>query len=166
MFGFSSLVAVVAIAVASVVVFELIMRWLRKIIMIKGNVQVAARLINIFRIIFYAFIVIVELGVLGINLVAILAGAGFLGIIVGLAVQQPLGNFFSGVYVIVSRIVRRGDVISVNAIGSNITTDGTVSHIGFSHTVLIDKNGKLILVPNNVIISSILIRKNRIKGHW
>jgi small conductance mechanosensitive channel len=148
--------------VASVIVFEALMRWLRKAIESKSNRRNTRRVINIFRLIFYCFVAIVELGVWGVNLVAILAGAGFLGIIIGLAVQQPLGNFFSGVYIVISRIVKEGEVISVNAIGSNIMITGIVRHIGFSHTELLDSKGRLNIVPNNVLISSIL---TRLDGH-
>ncbi len=151
--------------VVFVAIFELVMRWLKKTITAKGNEQVARRLINVFRFVFYCFLAIVELGIWGVNLVAILAGAGFLGIIVGLAVQQPLSNFFSGIYVVISRIVRRGDVISINCVGSGILITGRVSHIGFSHTELVDRSGKLDVVPNNVLVSSILVRLDRAKGH-
>lgn len=146
-------------------VFELLMRWLKKRITAKGNERIARNLINFFRLIFYCFLGIVELGIWGTNLLSILAGAGFLGIIIGLAVQQPLSNFFSGIYVVMSRIVRRDDIISINCIGSGIIIEGKVSHIGFSHTELIDKSGKLNVVPNNVLVSSILIRHDRAKRH-
>ena len=157
-------VAIIIInTIVFIAIFELLMRWLRKAIAAKGNEQIARRIINIFRLIFYCFLGIVELGIWGVDLVAILAGAGFLGIIIGLAVQQPLSNFFSGIYVVISRIVRRDDIISINCIGSGIIITGKVSHIGFSHTELIDKSGKLNVVPNNVLVSSILIRLNRAK---
>jgi len=148
-----------------VVIFEFLMHLLRKRITAKGNKQMAGQVINIFRLIFYLFLVIVELGIWGANIISILAGAGFLGIIVGLAVQQPLSNFFSGIYVVISRIVRRDDVISINCIGSGIIITGKISHIGFSHTELIDKSGKLNVIPNNVLVSSILVRLDRAKRH-
>jgi small conductance mechanosensitive channel len=148
-----------------IAIFEFLMRVLRKRITAKGNKRMAGQVINIFRLIFYSFLGIVELGIWGANILSILAGAGFLGIIIGLAVQQPLSNFFSGIYVVISRIVRRDDVISVNCIGSGIIITGKISHIGFSHTELIDKSGKLNVVPNNVLVSSILIRHDRAKRH-
>ena len=160
----SLLFGIVAITVSAVIVvllFEMLMRWLRSVIIQRTNRQIIRRLVNIFRLVFYSFLVIVLLGIWGVNLVAILAGAGFLGIIIGLAVQQPLGNFFSGVYVVVSRIIKEGETISINAIGNNISVEGVVHHIGFAHTELIDKKGKLNIIPNNVIVSSILRRQHR-----
>jgi len=155
-------ITIIAInTVILVVLFELLMRWLKKRITTKGNERIARNLVNFFRLMFYCFLGIVELGIWGVNLFSLLAGAGFLGIIIGLAVQQPLSNFFSGIYVVMSRIVRRDDVISINCIGNGIIITGRVSHIGFSHTELIDGTGKLNIVPNNVLVSSILIRNRR-----
>ncbi len=161
----SLLVIIIINTVIAIFVFELIMRWLRKRIAAKGNERIARNLINFFRLIFYCFLAIVQLGIWGVNIVALLAGAGFLGIIIGLAVQQPLGNFFSGIYVVISRIVRRDDVITINCIGSGILITGKVCHIGFSHTELIDKAGKLNVVPNNVLVSSILVRHKKSDRH-
>jgi len=149
-------------ALVAAIIFEIIMRWVRKKLMERTNKGIIRRLINVFRIVFYSFLGIVELGVWGVNLFALLAGAGFLGIIIGLAVQQPLGNAFSGMYILISKLVREGDHIGINAVGSNIIINGTVHHIGFSHTEIIDQKGKLNIVPNNVLISSILIRNKRV----
>lgn len=143
--------------IVAVIIFEILMMWLRHAITLKTNKRSIKRLVNAFRLIFYVFLGIIELGVWGINIVAVLAGAGFLGIIVGLAVQVPLSNIFSGVYILTSKMVREDEKISINAVGSNINVTGVIKHIGFSYTEMIDSKGKLNIIPNNVIVSSILV---------
>jgi len=143
--------------IVAVIIFEILMMWLRHAITLKTNKRSIKRLVNAFRLVFYVFLGIIELGVWGINIVAVLAGAGFLGIIVGLAVQVPLSNIFSGVYILTSKMVREDEKISINAIGSNINITGVIKHIGFSYTEMVDSKGKVNIVPNNVMVSSILV---------
>lgn len=116
------------------------------------------KIMNLLRLVFYSFITIVGLGILGINLLGLLAGAGFLGIILGLALQTPMSNGFAGMYITLSKTLHEKDLVKINAIGSNIYTIGTVQHIGFSHTELLSEDGIIKLIPNNLILTSIIER--------
>lgn len=147
-------VIVASFVVVASILFEYGMRWFKKSFGITNGI--GRKAVMVIRLVFYSFVVLVAFGVMGINLVGLLAGAGFLGIIIGLAVQQPLGNAFGGIYIGISRLVREGDYIRINAIGSNIMTSGKVIHIGFSHTELLGDDKTIEYVPNNLIITSIL----------
>lgn len=151
-----TIIIVVSFVVVASLLFEYVVRWFKKSFKVTNGI--GRKAVMILRIIFYSFIVLVAFGVMGINLVGLLAGAGFLGIIIGLAVQQPLGNAFGGIYIGISRLVKEGDYIRINAIGSNIMTSGKVIHIGFSHTELLDDNSIIKFIPNNLMITSILER--------
>jgi small-conductance mechanosensitive channel len=52
---------------------------------------------------------------LGINITSALVGAGFLGIVVGLAAQTVLGNVFAGIALLVSKQFKVGDRLTVNS---------------------------------------------------
>jgi len=56
--------------------------------------------------------IMVILGMLGYDLTALLAGAGFLGIVVGLAAQSTLANFFAGMQLLADRPFKVGDLLS------------------------------------------------------
>ena len=52
---------------------------------------------------------------LGINITSALVGAGFLGIVLGLAAQTVLGNVFAGITLLISKQFKVGDRLTVNS---------------------------------------------------
>jgi MscS family membrane protein len=56
---------------------------------------------------------ILVLGVWGINVTSVLVGAGVLGLVIGLAMQDTLTNIFSGISLIIDAPFRTGDLISL-----------------------------------------------------
>lgn len=150
------------IAVAGIILifwsslFEYGMRILKRTVFANSNKSTGRKIVNLFRFIWYPFILIVVAGLLGLNLVGLLAGAGFLGIILGLALQAPMSNFFAGIYIALSRIVKEGDTVKVNSIGSNIFVEGVIHHIGLSHVELEIVDGIIKYIPNNLMITSII----------
>ena len=156
-----SLIAIAALVfLACASIFEYILRTLRRTVFTNGSASIGRKISNLFRLIFYPIVLILCLQIIGVNLVALLASAGFLGIILGLALQTPLSNAFAGVYISLSRMVKEGDTIRLNAIGSNIFTEGKIKHIGFSHLELLAADGSEKIIPNNLLLISILEKHN------
>lgn len=151
-----TLILIGTIGIPIILIFEYGMRGLRKLISTNGEERIGRTIINIFRLIFYIIASITVLGLFGINITGLIIGAGFLGIVLGLAVQTTLGNFFSGMYIIISKTIKINQEISLNAIGSNIMVKGKIIYIGFSHTELIGEDNQKRLIPNNLFITSIL----------
>ena len=52
--------------------------------------------------------------IMGYDLTVLLVGAGFLGIVVGLAAQSTLANFFAGMQLLVERPFKVGDTIMLS----------------------------------------------------
>ena len=85
---------------------------------------------------------------LGINITSALVGAGFLGIVVGLAAQTVLGNVFAGIALLVSKQFKVGDRLTVNSgkygyIAQSYPHDGlipgytgVVTDISLTHTTM------------------------------
>ncbi len=100
------------------------------------------------------------------GLVAAIAGAvsggpaaaalgGFIGLVIGFATQQVLGQAVAGTFLLLARPFKIGDKI----IGAG--QEGIVEDINAMYTVIRDAEGNKILVPNNKLISDILkIRKS------
>lgn len=82
---------------------------------------------------------------------ALLAGAGFAGIVVGLAAQSTLGNIISGISLAVFRPFRVGD--RVNAMNEY----GKITDITLRHTVLRTWDNRRVIIPNNVIGNEAII---------
>jgi small conductance mechanosensitive channel len=95
--------------------------------------------------------VIAALGAVGVettSLVAIFASAG---LAVGLALQGSLGNFASGVLLLIFRPFNIDDVVTV---GGNT---GKVSEIGLFATTLVTVNNEKVVVPNSGVTGNAII---------
>ncbi|HEX5414340.1 MAG TPA: mechanosensitive ion channel domain-containing protein [Chloroflexota bacterium] len=105
-----------------------------------------------------AYVLVLLLGLLlilpifDLNITAFFAALGIIGLAVSLAIQDVLKNVFAGVYILLERPFRPGDVIKVRDFL------GTVETIDVRTTTLRSK-GERILVPNAILLSEILINR-------
>ncbi len=90
-----------------------------------------------------------------INLTPLLASAGLVGIIVGLAAKDTLGNFFGGISVLLDRPFRPGDWIVLSS-GER----GKVIDIGLRSTRILTRDDVLIAIPNSVIVNTKVINES------
>lgn len=90
----------------------------------------------------YGFAIAGILAIWDLNLAPYLAGLGISGIVLGLAFQEPLTNFLSGILVLVTRKVFEGEVVDIDGL------TGVVDVIKMNHTHIRTFDGKLILIPN------------------
>lgn len=83
--------------------------------------------------------------------VALLAGAGFAGIVIGFAAQSTLSNLISGISLAVFRPFRIGDVLSIRG------EYGTVEDISLRHTVIRTWENKRLIIPNGIISDEAIV---------
>ena len=76
------------------------------------------------------------------------AALGIGGIAIGLAVQDPLKNYFAGLVLAADRPFRAGDRVSIDAI------TGTVEHIGVRATAVRTDLNSLISIPNSSVANA------------
>jgi small-conductance mechanosensitive channel len=79
----------------------------------------------------------------GVNLSGLLVGAGFLGIVVGLAARQTLGSLIAGFVLMFSRPFTVGDWIEVGG------EQGIVTDITIMNTRLQNFDGETVVMPND-----------------
>lgn len=103
---------------------------------------------TIIKSIFIFAAIMVIIGEFNIDLWPLLTSLGVAGIIIGLALQTPLSNFFSGLMVIITDAVNEGDAIDING------QSGTVREVKFNHTIIDTWDGKRIHIPNSSVWSS------------
>jgi len=82
---------------------------------------------------------------LGIDMGPIVTGLGVTGIVLGLALQDSISNFFAGFMIILNQPFRKGDYINVNAM------EGTVKSMDLVCVQLTTFDGKLITMSNKVV---------------
>jgi len=83
--------------------------------------------------------------------VALLAGAGFAGIVIGFAAQRTLSNLISGISLAVFRPFRIGDVLSIR------DEYGAVEDITLRHTVIKTWENKRLVIPNSIISDEAIV---------
>lgn len=89
---------------------------------------------------------------------ALLAGAGVASVVIGLAAQSTLGNLIAGFSITLYRPFRLGDTVQVAApTGTEI---GLVEGISLGYTTLRSPAGHLIVVPNSVAASQVILNLN------
>ena len=76
---------------------------------------------------------------------SLLAGAGVVGLALGLAFQDPILNLFSGILLSVRSLFREGDLIEVR------DYFGKVQEVTLRHTTLMTLQGQDVMIPNKIV---------------
>jgi small conductance mechanosensitive channel len=117
----------------------------------------------VLRIIGYVAILMSSLELVGISVERLLVGGAVLGIILGVAAQQALGNFFASIVLVISHPFAVGDYITIvsGALGGQYK--GKVVYIGLTHTRIRDDEGNTVFLPNSTILSNASIMSQKRK---
>lgn len=91
---------------------------------------------------------LIVLPILGIELSGLLVAVGFTGIVVGLAAQQILSQFFAGISLLLEGRARVGDSIRIG------DDWGVIESIGLMSTQIRLWSGEILTMPNNDLVSS------------
>jgi small-conductance mechanosensitive channel len=105
-----------------------------------------------------ALVVAAGLTVWGIDLSGLLVGAGFLGIVVGLAARQTLGSLIAGFVLMFSRPFTIGDWVEVGEM------EGIVTDITIVNTRLENFDGETIVIPNDSVSNKPIVNRSE-RGH-
>jgi small-conductance mechanosensitive channel len=111
------------------------------------------------RITGYLLVAVITLGLLNVSIGKLLLGGAVVGIILGVAAQQALGNFFASIVLIIEHPFAVGDSVSIvsGALGGEYK--GTVVDIGLTHTKLKNSSDEVIALPNATVLSNAAIHK-------
>src|SRR5437764_8643225 len=96
---------------------------------------------------------VAALGIAQVRPTALVGGAAFTAIVLGLAAQQTLGNLFAGMVLISARPFRVGERVRLQAGGVGGSVEGIVSSQGLLYTTLARGDDR-IMVPNNVVLAA------------
>ena len=99
----------------------------------------------------------ITLGVLGLDktVTSLLAGAGVVGLAIGLAFQESLINTISGIVLAVRKNIRLSEHIESN--GYN----GKVKGVNLRETIIETFEGQIVIIPNKSVIQNPLINYTR-----
>ena len=146
----------VTVALAIFVIGRWLVKWLlsaARRLMHRGGMDdmLVAFVSNIAYFMLLAVVIIAALDHLGVQTTSLLAIVGAAGLAVGLALKDSLGNFASGVLLIVFRPFRVGDFIEAAG------TSGIVQAVNVFSTVLATGDNREVIVPNGQIYGGTII---------
>ena len=145
-------------AILFVVVIFFLSGWVKKIVarILKrksGNQAVAGVMASFISVLFIITGIFIALAILGLNqtVTSLLAGAGILGLILGLALQDTLSSAIAGVVMTMRKSYKVGDFVDTN----NFL--GTIVEINLRNTTIRQTNGVDAKIPNKLVLSNPLI---------
>ncbi len=94
----------------------------------------------------------------GLDLSGLLVGAGFLGIVVGLAARETLGSIIAGFVLMFSRPFTLGDWVEVG------DHEGIVTSITIMNTRIKNFDGEAVVIPNDIVSNRPITNRTH-QGH-
>ncbi|MEM2058072.1 MAG: mechanosensitive ion channel family protein [Thermoproteota archaeon] len=170
---YTNVIEALVLGIILYIVLRIILRIIASILDKNMEKKYSRPLLFLISIIGYFVILLAILAVMGVNLSSIILGSAFAGAIVGLAAQQILSNFFSGILLIWSHPFSAGDYIEFNSWQYSyflpsyppkyLSRDefrwkisGKVEDISMNFTTVIEENGLVTKIPNSVVIQGII----------
>lgn len=99
----------------------------------------------------FTAVTLAALSLWNVNLSGLLVGAGFLGIVVGMAARQTLGSLFAGFVLMFSRPFEIGDWVQIR------DHEGTVTDITIINTRMQSLDGETVVIPNDNVSNSTIV---------
>ncbi|MGI9021216.1 MAG: mechanosensitive ion channel family protein [Solirubrobacterales bacterium] len=84
----------------------------------------------------------------------LLASSALLGLVLGFAAQKVLANPLAGIMLAITQPIRIGDSIEIEDVS------GRVDDVTLAHTFVDTGDGRLMVVPNEKVVSSILFNRS------
>jgi small-conductance mechanosensitive channel len=123
-------------------------RWSQKEPALQRVTQPAAFLV---RALFAMLAAVIIFENLGIHLTAVWTTLGIGSVAVALALQDTLGNFFAGLYILADRPISPGDYIQLEG-----GQEGHVVRIGWRSTVLETLGNNWVVIPNSTLARAVI----------
>jgi len=114
--------------------------------------QLLTRLVQVGLLVLAAITV---LGIWGVNLGGLLVGAGFLGIVLGMAARQTLGSLIAGFVLMFARPFEIGDWVEIGS------EEGFVTDITIMNTHMRNFDGEYVVVPNDLVANQAITNRSR-----
>lgn len=107
--------------------------------------------VNLARISVWAIGLTILLDAFGIKVSALVAALGVVGLAVSLGLQDTLANLFSGLQIVLSRIIEPGEQVRLST-----GEEGTIVDVTWRQTTIENATGDLVIVPNQIIGRALL----------
>lgn len=114
---------------------------------IKADFSIKHFTIATIRVVFYVGLAIIVVGILGFDIAGVAGIASAVTVAIGLAIQDIIGMFASGILLLNVKNFKTGDYVKIaNSFGQE---EGKVYKVSLFYTTLVTVNGQKISIPNN-----------------
>ncbi len=118
---------------------------------------VRSLIVRVVKLLIIAFIGIIALGQMGVQITPLIAGIGVVGVGASLAMQGILGNLVAGLTIIFTKPFTIGEYIEL------LGVYGQVTDIALFSTTLLHPDNSNVIVPNRKIVGEILHNYGKIR---
>jgi len=119
----------------------------------RGGVAAGSAIKLLCTILGYGMVLLGLMSLLRVDLGNLLVGGAVTGVIVGIAAQQTLGNFFAGLVLLFARPFVPGQRVRVNTGGMGGPFDGVILGSGLVYTT-IQTDAGIVSMPNSGVLSA------------
>jgi small-conductance mechanosensitive channel len=119
----------------------------------RAGIPAASALRTIFLIVGMVIIGLGLLQLLDVDLRTLLLGGAITGVIVGIAAQQSLGNFFAGLVLLFTRPYVPGNYVKIRSGSLGGPFEGTITYAGLMYTIIDTAEGRVNL-PNAGLLAA------------
>ncbi len=135
--------------ILGIIIIKLLMKLFKRIFRHTKIEPIAQSFIlTVIRLVLWIILVLILLAIIGVDLSGAVTALSAVILAVGLALEDSLANVADGIIIVSSKIVTKGDYISVNGV------EGSVLDINFLFTTINTFDNKRISIPNSVMVGN------------
>ena len=144
------IILVVVVTVVAVIATRVTSRLLNKVLR-RAQIPNASIFVNLARVLIWTLAVTLILRpVFGINPVTVFTALGIGGFAVSLGLKDSIANTIGGFQLMFSHVLQPGDVVSISGV------TGTVTDVTWRQTIVRERNGNTLMIPNSVLNTTAL----------
>lgn len=147
-----SVVLFFAVLIFGMVIIKITLKIFRKIFNKTKMEKIAQNfLITILKFCLYLVLLLVLLGIVGVNISGAVTALSALLLAVGMALQSNVANVANGIIIVSTKMFKKGDYIIVDG------KEGSIVEINFLFTTINTLDNKKITIPNSTIVNSSVV---------
>ena len=120
----------------------------------RTRLRMIRRLVFVVIVVFGAGLALSQLPELDKIAAGILASTAVIGLVLGFAAQKILANPLAGILLAISQPIRIGDTVTI------ADETGRVDDLTLSHTFIDTGDGRLVIVPNEVVVTNVVVNRS------
>ncbi len=143
-----------AVVVIAAVVQHLVIRAIRHVLPKLDKVPRASIILNLTRVVIWSIALILVLEpVFGVKPTAFVSALGITSVALSLGLKDTISNVIGGFTLMVSNVISIGDNVTISGI------TGTVKDLTWRHTVVVNRLGENVVIPNSVLNTTSIVRR-------